>query len=724
MQSRLSHIAIALSILAIFSCQTNKTKSSMSEMYAKSGAAANPAPLANKIEKKLEKHGDVRIDNYYWLNERENSDVISYLEAENEYRENMMSHLKDYQEKLFEEIKGRVKQTDMSVPYKDNGYFYFTRYEEGLEYPIYSRKKASLDADEEVLLNVNDLAEGFEFYTVGGRSVSPDNKILAYSEDTLSRRLYTLKFKNLKTGELYPEEILNTSGGATWANDNKTVFYTSKDIETLRPEKIWRHVLGTDQADDVMIYHESDDTFIPFIYKSKSKKYLIQGSYHTLMREFRILEADNPTGEFRVFEPRKRDLEYSISHFGDKFYVITNLDAKNFRLMDCPEGQTGKESWREVIAHRDDVLLEGMEVFNNYLVLSERKNGITQIRVRPSVGDEYYIDFGEDAYVAYTSVNPEFDTDILRIGYQSMTTPSSTYDYNMVTKERDLLKRQEVLGGFDPANYRSERVYAKARDGAMVPISLVYHKDTKIDGTAPCLIYGYGSYGASMEPSFGHTRLSLLDRGFVYAIAHIRGGEEMGRYWYEDGKKLNKKNTFTDFIDCGEYLVSNKYSAGDELYAMGGSAGGLLMGAVVNMRPDMWKGMIAAVPFVDVVTTMLDESIPLTTGEYDEWGDPNEKNYYDYMLSYSPYDNVTAQDYPALLITTGLHDSQVQYFEPAKWVAKLREYKTDHNPLMMYCNMETGHGGASGRFERFKETAMEWAFLIDLAGKAESDPRD
>ncbi len=696
----------------------------MSEMYTKSAAVENTAPEAKKIAKELEIHGDVRIDNYYWLNDRESPEVISHLEAENDYRENMMSHLKEYQEELFEEIKGRVKQTDMSVPYKDNGYFYFTRYEEGLEYPFHARKKESLEADEEILLNVNDLAKGFEYYALGGRSVSPDNQTLAYSEDTLSRRLYTLKFKNLETGELYPEEILNTSGGATWANDNKTVFYTSKDPETLRPDKIWRHILGTEQADDVMIYHESDDTFMPFVYKSKSKKYIIQGSYHTLMREFRILEADDPTGEFRVFEPRKRDLEYSITHFGDKFYVITNLDAKNFRLMECPEGQTSKDYWSEVIAHRDDVLLEGMEVFNNFLVLSERKNGITQLRVRPAESDEYYIDFGEDAYVAYTSVNPEFDTEILRIGYQSMTTPSSTYDFNMKTKDRELLKRQEVLGGFDTENYRSERVYAKARDGVMVPISLVYHKDTKIDGTAPCMLYGYGSYGANMEPSFSHTRLSLLDRGFVWAIAHIRGGEEMGRHWYEDGKKFNKKNTFTDFIDCGKYLMANDYSAEDNLFAMGGSAGGLLMGAVLNMQPDMWKGMIAAVPFVDVVTTMLDESIPLTTGEYDEWGNPNEKDYYEYMLSYSPYDNVTAQDYPALLITTGLHDSQVQYFEPAKWVAKLREYKTDNNPLLMYCNMETGHGGASGRFERYKETAMEWAFLIDLAGKVESDLKD
>ena len=693
----------------------------MSKMYSQALAEDNPAPEAKKIEKKLEKHGDVRIDEYYWLNERENPDVVEHLNAENTYRENAMAHLVDFQEELFEEIKGRIKQTDMSVPYKYHGYYYFTRYEEGKEYPIYSRKPGSLDADEEVMLDVNVLAEGFDYYQVSGRNVSPDNKVLAYGEDTLSRRIYTLKFKNLETGEYYPEEILNTTGGATWANDNKTVFYVTKDPTTLRPEKIWRHELGTDPANDVMIYFEEDDTFIPFIYKTKSEQYIVQGSYHTLMREYRILEADNPTGEFRIFEPRKRDLEYSIDHYGDKFYIVTNLDAENFRLMECPLDNTAKENWKEVIAHREDVLLEGIDIFKDYLVLSERKYGITQLRIRPWEGEEHYIDFGEDAYVAYTSVNPDFDTELLRIAYQSMTTPNTTYDYNMRSREKTLLKQEEVLGGFNPDDYTSERVFATARDGEKVPISIVYKKGTPIDGTSPCLLYGYGSYGASMNPTFSITRLSLLDRGFVWATAHIRGGEEMGRRWYLDGKKFNKKNTFTDFIDCGKYVVENKYSAPDNLFALGGSAGGLLMGAIVNMEPDMWKGVIAAVPFVDVVTTMLDESIPLTTGEYDEWGDPNDKEYYEYIKSYSPYDNVSAQDYPAMLVTTGFHDSQVQYFEPAKWVAKLREYKTDDNPLLMYCNMETGHGGASGRFERYKETAMEWAFLIDLAGKREAE---
>ena len=714
------HIITASLLLACFSCETDKQSDiPMSEMYAK--AAGTEAPTAKKIEKRLEKHGDVRIDPYYWLNERENPDVIDYLNAENAYREDVMSHLESYSETLFEEIKGRVKQTDMSVPYEDNGYFYLTRYEEGKEYPIYARRKGAADAAEEVLLDVNVLAADYAFYNVGGRSVSPDNKILAYGEDTLSRRIYSLRFKNLETGKLYPEIIHHTTGGAVWASDNRTVFYVTKDPTTLRPEKIWRHELGTDPAQDVMIYHESDDTFIPFVYKSKSDKYIIQGSYHTLMREYRILEADNPTGDFRIFEPRLRDLEYSIEHHGDRFYIVTNLDAKNFRLMECPEGRTGKEHWREVIAHRNDVLLERIEVFDDFLVLSERHKGITQLRVRPVSGEEHYIDFGEDAYVAYATTNRIMDSDVLRLSFQSMTTPPTTFDYNMRTREKEVLKQQEVLGGFDQANYRSERIYAKARDGVEVPISLVYHKDTPIDGSAPCLLYGYGSYGASMDPSFRHTRLTLLNRGFVWAIAHIRGGEEMGRHWYEDGKKFKKKNTFTDFIDCGHHLVAEGYAAEDNLYAMGGSAGGLLMGAIINMEPDMWKGVIAAVPFVDVVTTMLDESIPLTTGEYDEWGNPNEKDYYDYMLSYSPYDNVEKKDYPAMLVTTGLHDSQVQYFEPAKWVAKLRDYKTDQNPLLMYCNMETGHGGASGRFERYKETAMEWAFLLDLAGKKESD---
>jgi oligopeptidase B len=577
-----------------------------------------------------------------------------------------------------------------------------------------------MEAPEEIMLNVNVLAKGFDYYAIGGRSVSPDNKLLVYGEDTLSRRIYTLRVKDLTTQTMLSDVIANTTGGAVWAADNKTFFYTRKD-ETLRGYQIWKHVLGTPVSQDKLLFEETDETYSTFVFKTKSKKYIVIGSSSTVSQEYRVLPADQPDGEFRIFQPRRRNLEYSIDHFRDIWYVRTNKEALNFRLMKTPETATTEDHWKEVIPHREDVLLEGMEVFNQYLVLSERKAGITQLRVIPDNGDEHYIEFGEKAYVASVSINPEFDTDLLRINYQSLTTPNTTYNYHMKTRERILLKQQEVLGGFDPTDYRSERIMALARDGVEIPLSIVYHKDTKIDGTSPCLLYGYGSYGYSLDPSFSMTRLSLLNRGFVYAIAHIRGGEEMGRQWYEDGKLLKKKNTFYDFIDAGRYLVGNQYSAPDKLYAMGGSAGGLLVGAVMNMEPGLWGGVIAAVPFVDVVTTMLDETIPLTTGEFDEWGNPKDKKYYDYMKSYSPYDNVVAQDYPPLLVTTGLHDSQVQYWEPAKWVARLRALKTDNNPLLMYTNMDAGHGGASGRFRQFKEIALEYAFLLDLAGKTDPE---
>ncbi len=715
-QSRLAWFNLLMVAVVLNACkqQTDSTEN-LSLMYQKSDL---PAPAAKKIPKELTIHGDTRIDEYYWLNERENPEMIAYLEAENAYKDNMMSHLKDFQEKLYQEMRGRIKEDDQSVPYKDNGYFYLTRYEQGQEYAIYARKKGSLEAPEEIMLNVNEMAKGYSFYNIAGLSVSPDNKILAYGEDTLSRRIYTIKFKNLETGEMIQDEIPGTTGGAVWAADNKTVFYTVKD-ESLRPFKVFRHKLGTPSSQDVEIWHETDATFMTFAYKTKSKKYLVIGSFQTLSNEYRVLDASKPDGQFRIIQPRERNLEYSIDHYGDKFYIRTNLDAKNFRLMATPENATTKENWKEVIPHREDVLLEGMDLFEDYLVLSERKNGITQLRIRPWQGTEHYIDFGEDAYMAYTTTNPEFSSEELRIGYQSLTTPPTTYDYNMKTKAFTKLKQQEVLGGFDPANYKSERVYATAKDGVKIPISIVYPKDFKKDGSQPLLLYGYGSYGNSMDPYFSSGRLSLLDRGFAFAIAHIRGGEEMGRHWYEDGKLLKKKNTFTDFIDCAEFLVAEKYAAKDNLFAMGGSAGGLLMGAVVNMRPDLWKGVVAAVPFVDVITTMLDESIPLTTGEFDEWGNPKDKEYYDYMKSYSPYDNVEAKAYPSIMVTTGLHDSQVQYWEPAKWVARLREKKTDKNPLILHTNMSAGHGGSSGRFEALKETAMEYAFLLDLAGRAE-----
>ena len=705
-----------------------ETKPSL--MYSKSDILQ---PSAEAIPEKLTVHGDTRTDNYFWMrltDEQKNAEtkdeqtqkVLDYLNAENDYKDEMLSHTKGFQDKLFDEIVGRIKQTDLSVPYKKNGYYYYTRYEEGKEHPIYCRKKGSLEETEEILLNANELAEGYDYYRVGGMSVSPDNKILVYGEDTLSRRIYTLKFKNLETGETLDTQIPGTSGGGTWANDNETIFYTSKDAQTLRSDKIYRHKLGQNGKDE-MVFHEDDDTFFSFVYKTKSDKYIVIGSAHTLSNEYWILDADNPDGKFELFQKRDTDnnLEYGIAHIGDKWYIRTNLDARNFRLMETPVTATSKENWKEVIGHRDDILLEGMDIFQDYLVLSERKNGITQLRVRPWEGDEHYIKFDEDAYLTYTSANPEMNTDVLRIGYQSMTTPNSIFDYNMESKERELLKQQEVVGDFSSNDYKSERFMVPARDGAKVPVSIVYHKDTKIDGNAPCLLYGYGSYGSSMDPYFSSTRLSLLNRGFVFAIAHIRGGEEMGRHWYEDGKLLNKKNTFYDFIDCGKYLIDNKYSSKEKLFGMGGSAGGLLIGAVINMAPELWKGAIAAVPFVDVVSTMLDESIPLTTFEFDEWGNPKDKEYYDYIKSYSPYDNVETKDYPALMVTTGLFDSQVQYWEPAKWVAKLRELKTDNNPLVMYCNMDTGHGGAAGRFERHRETAMEYAFLLDLAGLAETD---
>lgn len=687
-------------------------------------------PTANKEAHKMIKHGDTRVDDYYWMKlsdeqklaaepDQATQKVLDYLNSENTYREQMTSHLDSFETKLFEEIKGRIKQNDESVPYKLNGYYYITKYEEGKEYPIHTRKKGSLNGKEEVMLDVNVLAKPYEYYSVAGRSVSPDNKILVYGEDTLSRRQYTLRFKNLETGEMYDDVIANTTGGATWANDNKTVFYTRKDA-ALRSYKIYKHKLGTPADSDVEVYHETDETFGTYVYKTKSKKYLIIGSYATLSSEYRILEADNPDGEFRVFQPREHKLEHDIYHYEDKWFVYTNKDgAFNFKIMTTPEGKTAKENWTDLIAHREDVLVQSLDIFKNHLVVSERINGNRSLRVIANEGEEHYINFGEDAFTSYSAGNPEFDTDILRMGYTSMTTPSSTYDYNMNTKESTLLKQQEVLGDFDQDAYDSERVYVTATDGTKVPMSIVYKKGFAKDGTRPVLLYGYGSYGSSMDPYFSSVRLSLLDRGFAYAIAHIRGGQEMGRKWYENGKFLKKKNTFTDFIDCGKYLIANNYAADDKLFAMGGSAGGLLMGAVINMEPSMWKGVVAAVPFVDVVTTMLDETIPLTTGEYDEWGNPNDEEYYHYMKSYSPYDNVEAKDYPAMLVTTGYHDSQVQYWEPAKWVAKLRDMKTDNNPLIMYCNMTTGHGGASGRFARYKETAMEYAFMLDLAGLAE-----
>jgi len=688
-------------------------------------------PMAKKTPFEMTEHGDTRVDNYYWMRlsdeqknapdstrDQQTKDVLDYLNAENAYTKSMLAHTDAFQAKLFEEMKGRIKETDQSVPVKDNGYWYYTRYEAGKDYAFNCRKKDSMETGtEEVLVNGPALAQGHDYWALGGLDVSEDNTIVVYSEDVVSRRIYTASFRNIQTGEMLTDKIEGIAGCPVWANDNKTLFYVKKDPTTLREFQIWKHTLGTPQSSDVVVFEEKDEEFSCFVYKTKSKKYMVIGSNQTLSNEYRVLSADAPVGEFKVIQPRERNLEYGIDHYGDRFYITTNLEAKNFRLMSCPETATTKDNWQEVIAHRADVLLEGIEIFKDYLVVQERKDGLNQLRIiRWNDKAEYYVEFQDPTYAAGVGSNPEFETDVLRYGYSSLTTPASTYDFNMSTKDRKLMKQQEIVGGHDPSQYNSERLYAKATDGTMVPISLVYKKGTPLDGSAPTLLYAYGSYGATMDAGFSSARLSLLNRGFVVAIAHIRGGQEMGRQWYEDGKLLKKKNTFTDFIDCAEHLIANKYTSKEKLFAMGGSAGGLLMGAITNMRPDLWRGVVSAVPFVDVITTMLDETIPLTTFEFDEWGNPKNKEYYDYMKSYSPYDNIEKKNYPNILVTSGYWDSQVQYWEPAKYVAKMREYKTDNNLLLFWCNMDAGHGGKSGRFEALKEVALEYAFMMDLVG--------
>ncbi|MCR9171870.1 MAG: S9 family peptidase [bacterium] len=689
-------------------------------------------PKAEKVPTELNEHGNTRIDNYFWMRlsdaqkEAEEMDaqtekVVNYLNEENEYLNEGMKHTIRLQDNLYHEITSRIKQDDESVPVKRNGYLYYSRFEKGQDYPFVCRKKDEENAAEEIMLNGPEMGKDQSYFAIGGTSVSKNNQYLVYGVDLVSRRQYTLHFKDLKTGKILEDKIENTTGGAVWANDNKTVYYTKKDPQTLRSAYIYSHELGTSPDKDKLVYHEEDETFSCAVYKSKSSAYIMIGSFQTLSTEIRFIDADNPNGEWKVILPRERNHEYSVDHSGDHFYITTNDNAKNFKLVKTPVDATSRENWEEVIPHRDDVLLEDIETFKGFLVITERKNGLMNIRVKDwYTGEEHYIKFNDPAYDAYTTGNYEFDTEILRYGYSSMTTPNSVYDYNMATRHQELMKRTEVMDPkFSPFNYVSERIYVTARDGAKVPVSIVYHKDTKMDGSAPCLLYGYGSYGYSIDPSFSSVRLSLLDRGFVYAIAHIRGSQTLGRQWYEDGKLLKKKNTFYDFIDCGKHLIENNYTSQGHLYAQGGSAGGLLMGGIINMEPNLWNGVIAGVPFVDVISTMWDESIPLTTGEFDEWGNPKDPEYYEYILSYSPYDNVVAQEYPNLLITTGYWDSQVQYWEPAKWIAKLRELRTNDNKLYMYCNMDVGHGGASGRFQRYKETAMEYAFLLDLEGITE-----
>lgn len=678
-------------------------------------APALTPPVAAVRPHRFDEHGNVRVDQYYWLKDRNNPQVIKYLEDENAYTKAVMAHTEALQGRLYEELKGRVLQNDQSVPFREGNYFYYTRLVEGKNYPIYARKRGSVSAPEEIMIDANALAEGKATFLIRAWEVSSGEDLLAFTADTTGGRVGSIRFKNLRTGEMLADVVPRAIGGIAWAEDNRTLFYTKPDSVTVRPYQVYRHRLGTPAALDQLVYEDPDETYYTSVSKTKSRAYIMIQSSQTMATEYHYVRADQPEAPFRVIFPRERGHEYYANHFGDYFYILSNDHAKNFRLMRTPVAKPGRDDWEEVIPHRPDVLLEDFEFFRDYLVLSERKDGLVQLRVRPWSGqNEYYLDFGEPAYLAYVSTNLEFDTPALRYVYTSLTTPSSTYDYDMQTRQKTLLKRDQILGGFDPVNYVTERVYTTARDGARVPVSLVYRKG--IARPAPLFLTGYGSYGSSSDPTFSSDRLSLLDRGFVFAIAHIRGGSEMGRAWYENGRQLQKKNTFTDFIDVADDLVRRGYTSPDRLFARGASAGGLLMGAVVNMRPELFRGVIAGVPYVDVITTMMDSTIPLTTGEYDEWGNPHDSTFYRYMLSYSPYDNVARKAYPNLLITAGLYDTQVLYVEPAKWTARLRAMKTDSNRLILRTNMEAGHGGASGRYKRWRDVAFEYAFLLDLAG--------
>ena len=685
-------------------------------------------PVAMKKPYEMIKHGDKRVDDYYWMRltdeqksaksyDTHTQEVLDYIYEENRYTENNMAHTEVFQEKLFNEIIGKIKKDDVTVPYFENGYFYYYRYEKGKEYAIYCRKKGSLDAKEEVYLDENALAIGHDYFAVGGMAVSPDNMWLAYGVDTLSRRFYEIFFKNLITGKTIKETIPNTTGYVAWANDNKTIFYTAKNKVTLLSEKIFRHKLGSNSENDVLVYKEEDDSFYIGVQRSKSGEYIIIYNSSTLVSDYHILKADNPIGKFKNFSPRGFDHEYDISHYKDKFYILTNLNAKNKRLMETDENKTAISNWKEVIPHDENIHLLSMSIFQNHIAINERKDGLRGLRIiNQNSGKSHRMDFNENTYSARFSVNEEFKTNIVRYNYTSMTNPRSTYDYNMDTKEQTLMKQQEVVGGYDQTLYKTERKYVEARDGKSIPVSMVYRYDKRVEGPQNLLLYAYGSYGSTTDPYFSSTRLSLLDRGFIFAIAHVRGSQIYGRKSYDDGKLLNKKNTFYDFIDVGKYLIKNKYTDSNSLFCQGASAGGLLIGAVVNMEPSIWKGALAGVPFVDAVTTMLDPTIPLTSNEWDEWGDPRQKEYYDYMLSYSPYDQVSKIKYPNILVTSGFFDSQVQYWEPLKWVAKLRDNWVGNNKLLLKINMDAGHGGKSGRFIRYREYALEYAWMLDLAG--------
>ena len=678
----------------------------------------NP-PSAEKQPQVLELHGDRRIDDYFWLRDIENPKAIAYLEAENAYTEAMMQHTEALQTKLYNEMLARIQETDLSVPFRKDDYYYYSRTEEGKGYPIFCRKKGSLDATEEVLLDQNELAQGHEFFSLGVFQISPNHEILAYSTDTSGSEQYTLFFLDLNTFQLYSESIPETYFSLTWGNDNQTVFYTKINAAN-RPYQLFRHTLKTPTTEDVLIYHEPDDIYNLDVGKTRSEAYILMILSSSITTEIHYLDANNPSGDFQIIHPRTTGMEYDVEHHSDYFYIVTNDEATNFKLVKTPVATPNKENWQTIIPHREDVMLSGVSLFSNHLVIYERKAGLETARVQNlSTGKENNITFPEPTYTFSEGNNPEFNTNILRFSYTSLITPLSVFDYDMETDKRELKKETEVLGGYDKSHYKSEWLMATAKDGTQIPISIVYKQGIKKDSTNALFMTGYGSYGYSYPVMFSSTRLTLLDRGIVYAIAHIRGGEEMGRKWYEDGKFLQKKNTFTDFIACAEYLIDEKWTASDRLVISGGSAGGLLMGAVINMRPELFKVVVADVPFVDVVTTILDTSLPLSAMEWEEWGNPNDKVYYDYMKSYSPYDNVEAKDYPDMLITAGLNDSRVKYWEPAKWTAKLRELKTDNNILLLKTNMSAGHGGASGRYESLKELAFDYAFILDRLGLAE-----
>ena len=679
-----------------------------------------PRPQKNAHEL-ISASGDKRIDHYYWLNQRDNPKVVAYLEAENCYADSVLAPVANLQAALFEEMKARIKQEDNSVPYLKNGYWYYTRFETGKEYPVYCRKKGSLEAAESVLLDVNVLAQGKEYCMATGLNVSPDNRLLFYAVDYSGRNLFKGQVIDLETGRLLGDQFTGTlSGSSAWANDNAYLFYETIDPETLRSDKIWRHRIGGDGKSETLVLEEKDETLYLFLNKSKSEQYIFINHGYTDNQEVHFLNADTPLAEFQLIRPKEKEFFYAVDHWGDKFLIRTNWKARNFRLMETPVNTPSSENWTEVLPHRKDVLLEGFEVFQDYLVVSERKDGLEQLRIiRWADHSEHYLNFGEPTYSAGPSQNAEFNSKNLRYRFTSLKTPGSIFDYDMETRQKTLRKTEPVLGGFDANNYTTEFIRAKAADGVEVPISLVYKKGLKRDGSAPCLLVGYGSYGFAYTPGFNREALSLLDRGFIYAIAHIRGGTEMGYNWYDDGKMGRKMNTFTDFIDCAATLCAEKYTHSDRIFASGRSAGGLLMGAIANMAPGQFKGIIAGVPFVDVLTTMSDPSIPLTTGEYTEWGNPAIKEQYDYMKLYSPYDNVKAQDYPHILVLTSFSDSQVQYFEPAKWVAKLRDFKTDDNTLLLKTNMSGSHGGSSGRFERLRERALEFGWMLGLMGVKE-----